>query len=198
MTYTSRIAKSAGFDVKCDHHQLEIELEFSLASDMAAGFSRQHAANEYYQYFFDEANKKTIGFELQVQTKYKKMSELYSDKDKDQKVQVTCTNDACKGVTAWTVGKNINLCPAWFDKVKHPSTYTALEQCSKSSKETHKWDTLTQLRKLRSMPLLPFISFYQTLSNSTGFAVLHEMFHLDYATGDHKTRYQSLYTRLRQ
>jgi hypothetical protein len=139
------------FENKCtsrsEEDQLIIAQELAFARDIANIGANIQPASIYYQALFSNDLKNTIGFQIQVNTKYRNVASIYTASD--QKVQVRCEQKLCapNRVAATYASLNtINLCDLWFDSFYTWRTGKAASQCKAGSPNAHKWKNLAKFK----------------------------------------------------
>ena len=144
-------AKPLSFDLQCNHDQRLIAEELASMTNIATAGSRVVGASASYQAMFSQANKNEPGFEIQVQTKYRKLSQLAFDNT--YKVKVTCITFECVDMQgnarfAWASPsqKTINICPNWFDNAKKARAADVLRDCQSNSPNSPNWSRLSQFK----------------------------------------------------
>lgn len=142
------------FDFQCNHDQAMIAQEFATFVGLASAGTQIFGSSAYYQALFSNKNKATPGFELAVQTKYRKLAALYPDNNYNVIVQcdtVQCVDANGNNLFAWTShsARIINLCPSWFDDAKKAKAADVLSQCQPGSPNTGNWARLSQFKKTK-------------------------------------------------
>ena len=150
-------AEPLSFDLQCNHDQQLIAEELASMTNIATAGSRVVGASAFYQAMFSQDNKNQPGFEIAVQTKYQKLSQLA--RDNNYKVKIICITDQCvdsngKALFAWTSPsqKTINLCPSWFDNAKKARAADVLRDCQSSSPNSPNWSKLSQFKRSKGTP----------------------------------------------
>ena len=154
---TPASAKPLSFDLQCNHDQQLIAEELASMTNIATAGSRVVGASAFYQAMFSQDNKNEPGFEIAVQTKYRKLSQLALDNT--YKVKIICITEQCvdsngQALFAWTSPsqKTINLCPNWFDNAKKARAADVLKDYQSSSPNSPNWSRLSQFKRTKGTP----------------------------------------------
>ncbi|KAG8532436.1 uncharacterized protein KY384_002313 [Bacidia gigantensis] len=136
------------------HSDDDLELLFTellTATDILKKGIDIKAASAFYQVYFSPAVKNQVGFELQVNTKYRNAYSILTRTD--GKVKITCDANLCNPTTvAFVIAElNIlNLCPLWWDDNTKKRSSVASDECQPDSDKTDDWFNIGKFKATKA------------------------------------------------